>query len=434
VNRQAYPVTTPAAHQQGWFQRAITTVQQFLLVGPSPKVRDPQNAEARGGSSSGVEVNDQSALTISAFWACLQLKGGIVGAMPLGVLDGYGSDIHNPVTNVPLYRVLHESPNADQTPTDYWEFAAISMMLRGNHYARMIKDGGRLIGLEPIRPDIVSVRRGNFGEIRYRWSQGSESFDLTEEDVFHVRGFGGGPLGGLSTIGYARESLGHAIAADRAAGSMFRNGATPSGVLKFKDWLDPEKRKTAREDIEERFTGATNTGRPFILEGGSEWQSISMTADDAQLLQSRGWSVEDICRWFNMPPILVGHSDKQSSWGTGVEQVMLAFLKFSLAPMLVRIEQSIRKQLMTDADRSRGLFAKFNMEGLLRGDSQGRAQFYHYGIADGWLTRNEARSKENLPPVEGGDVITIQSQNIALEEAVRQAVRDALKNGPGGQQ
>jgi HK97 family phage portal protein len=405
-----------------WAQKAITTISNWLTVGANPKVRDPQNSSARGGNSSGVTVNDQSALTLSAFWACLQLKGGIVGATPMGVLDGYGTDVHRAVRDVPLFNVLHESPNADQTPTDYWEFAAISMMLRGNHYARKVKDGGRLIGLEPIRPDVVAVRRGEGGEVRYRWSQGSESFDLSEEDVFHVRGFGGGPLGGLSTIGYARESLGIALAADRAAGSMFRNGATPSGVLKFKDWLDNEKRTQARADIEERFTGALNAGRPFILEGGSEWQSISMTADDAQLLQSRGWSVEDICRWFNMPPILIGHSDKQSSWGTGVEQVMLAFLKFSLAPMLVRIEQSVRKQLMTPAERSRGLFAKFNMEALLRGDSAGRAAFYRAMTAMGAMTINEVRAKEDLPPVEGGDVPRIQMQNVPISMAGGQLV------------
>jgi HK97 family phage portal protein len=420
-------VSQPIHTNRGWLAKALTTVQQFLLSGPSPKIRDPQNGEQRiGSSSAGVAVNDQSALTLSAFWACLQLKGGMIGAMPIGVLDGYGSAVHKAVTDVPLFNVLHESPNADQTPTDYWEFAAISLMLRGNHFARKIKDTAltttRLIGLEPVRPDIVQVRRGENGEIRYRWAQGADSFDLTEDDVFHVRGFGGGPLGGLSTIGYARESLGIAIAADRAAGSMFRNGATPSGVLKFKDWLDADKRAQQRDDIEAQFAGAVNTGRPFILEGGSDWQSISINPNDAQLLESRGWSVEDICRWFNMPPILIGHSDKQSSWGTGVEQVMLAFLKFSLAPMLVRIEQSVRKQLMTPAERARGLFAKFNMEALLRGDSAGRAAFYRSMTAMGAMTINEVRAKEDLPPVEGGDVPRIQMQNVPISMAGGQLV------------
>lgn len=402
----------------GWFQKTVTTIVDWLRVGPNPKIRDPHNSSARlSGTYAGVEVNDQAAMTLSTFWSALALKGGIIGSMPIGVLDGYGTDIHKAVTNVPLFNVLHESPNADQTPTDYWEFAAISMMLRGNHYARKIKEGPRLIGLEPVRPDLVAVRRRPDGKIGYRWSWDGKSYDLPEDDVFHVRGFGGGPLGGLSTLSYARESLGNALAADRAAGSMFANGARPTGALSFKEFLNPDQREIARGEMTDDFTGTQNAGKPFILEGGATWTSIQMNADDAQLLESRGWSVEDICRWLGVPPILVGHSEKQSSWGTGVEQVMLAFLKFSCAPMVRRIEQSIRKQLMTPAERSRGLFAKFNMEGLLRADSSGRATFYKEMTAIGAMTINEVRAKEDLPPVEGGDVPRIQMQNVPITEA-----------------
>jgi HK97 family phage portal protein len=274
-----------------------------------------------------------------------------------------------------------------------------------------------LIGLDPVRPDIVQVRRREDGSIGYRWSAGGAGYDLGEEDVFHVRGFGGGPLGGLSTIGYARESLGLAIAAERAAGSLFANGVRSSGVLGFDKFLTPEQRAITKGEMLDEFQGAQNAGRPFILEGGAKWQSIQMNADDAQLLESRGWSVEDVCRWFNVPPIMVGHSEKQSSWGTGVEQIVLGFLKFSLAPTLRRIEQSIRKQLMTPAERARGLFAEFNMEGLLRADSGGRATFYKEMTAIGAMTINEVRAKENLPPVEGGDVPRIQMQNVPITEA-----------------
>jgi len=411
-------VSAPArAGSKGWFEKTIATIGNWLVVGPSPKIRDPQNGERRlGSSAAGVCVNDQSALTLSTFWSCLALKGGLVGAMPARVLDGYGSEVHKSATDTPLWGVLHESPNADQTPTDYWEFAAISMMLRGNHYARKLKEGARLIGLEPVRPDIVQVRRREDGQIGYRWSWDGRSYDLTEDDVFHVRGFGGGPLGGLSTIGYARESLGNALAAERAAGSTFANGATPSGVLKFKDWLDQDKRTQARTDIEDRFLGAINAGRPYILEGDSDWQSIQMNADDAQLLESRAWSVEDICRWFGVPPILIGHSEKQSSWGTGVEQIVLGFLKFTLTPYLRRIEQAVSKQLLTPADRRQGLFAEFNVEGLLRASSKERAEFYRTMTQIGGMTINEVRRKEKLPPVEGGDVSRMQSQNAPITD------------------
>jgi HK97 family phage portal protein len=410
-----------------WLKKAVSTLSNWLVVGPDPKIRDPQNSSRGGDSTAGVAVTDQTAMTLSAFWACLMLKGGTVGGMSIGVFDGYGEKTHRAVTNVPLFGILHESPNADQTPTDYWEFATISLMLRGNHYARKLKEGGRLIGLEPVRPDIVSVRRREDGRIGYRWSWEGRSYDLTEDDVFHIRGFGGGPLGGLSTIAYARESLGLAIAAERTAGGLFANGVRPTGALTFKEFLSPDDRTIARGDMVDQFAGAANAGRPFILEGGATWSSISMNADDAQLLESRAWSVEDVCRWCMTPPVMIGHTSKTTSWPTGTEQQVLLYLKFGLNTMLRRIEQSIRKQLLTPAERARGLFAEFNMETLLRGDSAGRARFYQVMTLIGAMTRNEVRSKENLPPIDGGDVVTIQSQNVPLEQLIQQSVEDGLQ-------
>ena len=420
-------MSVPAlASSPSWFQKAVTALGNWLTVGPSPKVRDPQNA-ANGGSTAGVCVNDQTAMTLSAAWACLMLKGGTVGGMSIGVFDGYGEKTHRAVRDVPLFGILHESPNADQTPTDYWEFATISLMLRGNHYARKLKEGSRLVGLEPVRPDIVSARRRDDGRIGYRWAWDGEQYDLTEDDVFHVRGFGGGPLGGLSTIGYARESMGNAIAAERTASALFENGVRPTGALTFKEFLDADQRELARGDMTDQFAGTANAGRPFILEGGATWSSISMNADDAQLLESRAWSVEDVCRWFMTPPVMIGHTSKTTSWPTGVEQQVLMYLKFGLNPLLRRIEQSIRKQLFSPAERARGLFAEFNMESLLRGDSLGRARFYQIMTLIGAMTRNEVRAKENLPPIDGGDVITIQSQNVPLDQLIQQSVEDGLQ-------
>jgi HK97 family phage portal protein len=264
-----------------------------------------------------------------------------------------------------LWKVLHDSPNADQTPTDYWEFASVSLDLgatitRGS-FATRAASWSRSSRSGPTSSRLSPDERS----LGYRWSWEGKSFDLDEAEVFHVRGFGGGPLGGLSTLQYARESLGIAIAADRAAGGDVRQRSTPERrVLKFKDWLDADKRAEARGH-RNTFAGAMNAGSPMILEGGSEWQSISINADDAQLLESRGWSVEDICRWFLTPPILIGHSEKQTSFGTGVEPGVLGFHKFSLNPSLRRIKQAIWKQLLTPAERAAGFFAEFNVEGLL---------------------------------------------------------------------
>lgn len=404
-----------------WLQKTVGTIRDWLVVGPSPKIRDPQNAD-RGSSYAGVAINDQSAMKLSAFWACVRLIASSFGSLPLPVYRRGADGVAVPARDSSLYKVLHDSPNADQTPVDYLECAALSLLLRGNHYARKLKSGGRLIGLEPIRPDIVAVRRLSGGGIGYRWAYDGQEYDLTEDDVFHVRGFGGGPLGGLSTIAYARESLGVAVAADQAAASMFANGVRSTGALSFEKFLSPEDRSTARSDLVDQFVGAGNSGRPFVLEGGAKWESFQINPDDAQLLESRGWSVEEICRWFGVPPFMIGHNEKTTSWGSGIEQMLLGFQKFTLAPYLKRFEQSIRKQLLTPAERAQGLFAEFNLEGLLRGDSQGRMSFYRGMTQIGAMTVNEVRAKENLPPIEGGDVARVQAQNVPLEDSLREAL------------
>jgi HK97 family phage portal protein len=398
-----------------------SVVRDYLVLGPSPKIRDPQNA-ASGGSNAGVAVNDQAALGISAFFACLRLVAATIGALPLPVYRRDGQGIATEARDVPLWRVLHESPNADQTPVDYLEFLTISMLMRGDHYARKLKEGERLIGLEPVRPDIVSVKRARSGELRYTWAAEGESYDLGEAEVFHIRGFGGGPMHGLSIMAQARNSLGIAIAADQAAGAMFRNGVQPSGALTFDKFLTAEQRKDARTELAAQFGGAVESGKPMILEGGTKWEQISLNADEAQLLESRAWSVEEVCRWFGVPPVLIGHSKDTTTWGTGIEQILLGFLKFTLMPHLRRIELAISKQLLTPAERQQGLFAQFNLEGLLRGDSAARARFYEIMTRIGVMSRNECRKKENLPPVEGGDEILVQSQYVPLAEAIAAAV------------
>lgn len=406
AERQAM-LPAPARASAPWWRKAITTIADWLVIGPDPKIRDSWNSSRRAVETAGVTVNDVSAMRLSTFWACSRLIASTIGALPLPVYRrGRGGEAR-PARDSGLWRVLHESPNADQTPVDYWEGAALALVLRGNHFARKIKDGNRLIGLEPVRPDIVAVRRREDGRIGYAWSADGKHFDLTEDDVFHVRGFGGGPLSGLSTISYAAESLGIAIAAERAAGSMFANGMKPSGVLQTEMALTKEQRDETEALLLEKYQGALNAGSPLVLSHNMKWQAVTINADDAQLLESRGHSVEEICRWFGVPPFMIGHTEKSTSWGSGIEQQLLVFQKFTLQPYLERIEQSISKQLITPAERAAGLFAEFNVEGLLRADSAARATFYQAALGDtqkpGWMVRNEVRRKENLPPIPGWD-------------------------------
>lgn len=367
---------------------------------------------------SGEPVSTSGVLGLSAVWACVNLICGTCASLPLMVYRTDRNGGRTLALDHPLYRLLHDSPNFDQTASDFWEFATASIELWGNAYARVFREGGKVVALEPVRPDFVTVERNReTGNLDYRWSEDGKSYYFTQADMLHIRGFGGSPLGGLSTLAYGRQTFGIASAIERSAGSTFRNGLRPSGTLTFEKFLTDEQRTIVEAKLADKFAGAVNAGRPMVLEGGTKWTSLSINPEDAQMLESRGFSVEEICRFFAVPPHMVGHMAKSTSWGTGLEQQVLGFQKFSLRRRLKRIEQSLEKQLLTGEDRARGITIEYVIEGLLRGDSAARSAFYSSGLQNGWMTINEVRNLENLPPVEGGDVPRMQMQNVPITEA-----------------
>lgn len=158
-------------------------------------------------------------------------------------------------------------------------------------------------------------------------------------------------------------------------------------------------------------------------------QALTMDPEDAQLIETRGFNVDQVCRIFRVPPFMVGHTQNSTSWGTGLEQQQIGFLTFAMRPYLVRIEQSIRKQLLKPSERS-SFYAEFVIEGLMRADSSGRAALYTSAGQNGWMTRNEMRRRENLPPIEGGDTLTVQSNLVPLDQLGKQPAR-RVQPAPG---
>ena len=381
---------------------------------------DPRLYRALGSvpTSSGETVNTASVLGLAAAWACVNLLAGTIASLPLMVYRTRNG-ARTVASDHPLYRILHDSPNADQTALDFWEFVCASLELHGNAYAEVVRArNGRIIALGvPITPELVTVRRLDTGALEYEWVDQGRRIIAGQDRVLHIRGFGGNPLGGLSTLSAGRQSFGLAQAIERASGDTFRNGVRPSGLLKTADTLTIDQRKQAEELLQEKFAGAINAGRPMLLDRGMDWVQLSISPEDAQMLQSRAFSVEEVCRFFGVPPFMVGHTEKTTSWGTGLEQQTLGFQKFTLRRRLKRIEQALAKQLLSPADRQAGLVIEFNLEGLLRGDSAARASFYQQMLTNGVMTINEVRALENLPPVEGGDIPRMQMQNVPISQA-----------------
>jgi HK97 family phage portal protein len=375
-------------------------------------------------TTTGEVVSTASVLGLASAWACVNLLAGTIASLPLMVYRTQGG-ARMVASDHPLYMILHNSPNADQTAVDFWEFICACIELGGNAYAEIIRSSdGRVIALSvPIAPEIMTVRRLRDGSLQYEWSDGGIRLVAAQENMLHIRGFGGNPLGGLSTLSFGRQTFGLAQAIERASGDTFRNGVRPSGLLKTADTLTLDQRKQAEELLQEKFTGAINAGRPMLLDRGMDWVQLSISPEDAQMLQSRAFSVEEVCRFFGVPPFMVGHTEKTTSWGTGLEQQTLGFQKFTLRRRLKRIEQALSKQLLSPADRQAGIVIEFNLEGLLRGDSGARASFYQQMLSNGVMTINEVRALENLAPVEGGEVPRMQMQNVPINQISRGSVQ-----------
>ncbi|MBL3587353.1 phage portal protein [Rhodovulum sulfidophilum] len=400
----------------GWLRPVEQKADTVNLL---PKVEDGALAAALGGGAghAGEIVTAQSSMALSAVWACANLISGTISSLPFEVRRRGGNGVDGLADMHPLHSVIYDSPNFDQTALDFWDYLNLSIELWGNGYAQVERNGSRVVALYPIHPEAVTVRRLSSGALEYRWTRDGKAHVGADRDVLHIRGPGGDPLGGMSTLQFGRQAFSSALAADRAAAGMFKNGLRPSGVLKFDKWLTAEQRDLVEAKLPEKYLGAMNAGRPFIAEGGFDYQPISISPEDAQMIETRQFSVEEICRYFAVPPVMIGHAGASTAWPTSVEQQGLIFQKFTLRRRIKRIEQAVAKQLLSAAERAAGLSVRVNMEALLRGSSAERATYYQTMTQIGAMTINQVRGLEGMPPVAGGDVPRMQMQNVPITEA-----------------
>lgn len=369
--------------------------------------------------SDGQAGTERLAMGLSATWACVNFWAGNIASLPVTIYRKGPMGIAVEATDHPLFWLLHDSPNYDQSAYDFWEYMCACLELHGNAYAEIEKrEDGFIVSLTPVRPDIMGVRRVASGEIEYKWSIDGSERTVPQDRMLHIRGFGGGPLGGLSPLQVCRSSFGSAVAAESAAAATFRNGIRSTGVVSPEGAkpLTAEQVEQTQKMIEEKYAGAMNAGRPLFL-NGLKWQALSLSPDDAQMLETRQFGVEDICRIFEVDPHMVGHTAGNTQLGSSITDQTLSLLKFKLRKRLKRIEGSLEKQLLTRAERKSGLSIEFNLEALLRADSLGRAQFYE--IMKQFMTKNEIRALEGLAPVDGGDVMFTQMQDVPLAEAIK---------------
>jgi HK97 family phage portal protein len=355
-------------------------------------------------------IGPDGALQISPVWACVDRRATTVASLPF---FAYMNDANGQKTlarNSRLYMLLHDSPNRRMTPFEFWRAMMMNYDLRGAAYARIDRaPDGEAVALWPMPSDQVQAHVLEDGSMVYEYRVGNDVAVLSEDNVLVLKNLGNGTTG-LAKLEFMRATTDELAKAQTSASKIFGNGGKPTGTLMIDKVLTPEQ----RDQVKKAFAGLAegSTSRLMLLEHAMKYEQLSISPEDQQLLETRQFGVEEICRWFDVPPVLIHHSNV-TTWGSGIEQIVDGFHKLSIRPMLVAIEQAVRKRVMTPRQRAT-MSIEFSHDALLRGNAKDRAELYAKNVQNGIMTRNEARQLENLPPDPNGNDLTAQTNLVPL--------------------
>jgi HK97 family phage portal protein len=370
------------------------------------KLSDPQAVQLLGSApaASGYAVTELSAMRVSTVYACVRLIVGTIGGMPLRIYERTPTGRMEVQSD--LWYLLNEQPCANFTAVTMWEWVLKCQLLRGDGFVQIIRDRrGKPIQLVPLNPDRVKPELVG-GRLFYAvLPVEGKAYGLDQDDMLHFPGFGFDGVSGMSVIKFAAfQSIGIALAADGFSGKFFANGATPKHLITSPKKLDEDQVDELRRTYSERYTGPENAGKPMVLTQGLDIKELSLSAADAELLETRKYQVIDICRGFGVPPFMVGAQETTTSFGSGIEHMTLGFTKFTCQPLLTRIQQEVNRKLFL----TEKYFVEHDMDSLLRGDSKAEGEYLRQAIGGsqgpGWLTPNEVRRIKNMPPIDGGHV------------------------------
>ena len=422
----------------GWGARLLNAD-----IGTQPS--SPLNGNPHANDA-GVNFSDARALQVSTFWSCVRLLAETIASMPLILYKRLPDGSRARATDHPVYRLLHDAPNPHMTGMEFREALSTQLVIYGNAYAQIIRNGaGGLVAMYPLRADRMTVIRRPDGSAVYIYTVTVETTYLvqagvpastyanavdnrgpvpvapvtvamSEESVFHLKGFGADGYVGFNTLAYASNAVGLAVAAERYAGMFYAKGGKPSGVLMLDRLLSKEQREQVRREFGGMSYSETSATPLWILEASMKYQPISVAPGEAQLAESRQYQAVELARFFRVPPHLIFEMEKATTWGTGLEQQNLGFLTYSLMPYLRRWETVCDKFLLNDEER-KTLYCEHLLDALLRADSAARAVLYSKYAESGIMTRDEIRRAENLPAKGGAaNDLTVMSNLIPLDK------------------
>jgi HK97 family phage portal protein len=400
----------------GFFSRsrgqvALAERQEPQLMAPKAEGQAPRPlpdwsaAELFSGipSLAGPVVTAETAMRVAAVYACVRLIAGAIAGLPLHVFK-QESDDRVRARNHPLDWLLNHAPNSLMTAAVWLEYVVTSILLAGDSFNLIVwTAGGQALEIIPLDPGTVHVqRRGNLWIYTVLLPDG-RWIAVDQGDILHIPGVGFSLTTGRSksVIAHAaRQGIGIAIAAEDYSARFFANGVRPDVVLKYPSKLTTEQVQQLKDFWVKKHSGLANAHAPAVLTEGGEIETLSLSAEDAQLLEARKFQVIDIARAFGVPPVMIGESEKNSSWGTGIESQGIGFRTYCLRQHGTKIEQEVNRKLLG----SGRFFVEFNYDGLLQADSTARGNYFRQALGGssgpGWMTQNDVRRKENLPRID----------------------------------
>lgn len=365
-------------------------------------------------SNSGVDVDEDSALKISAVYACVKVIAETIASLPLNLMTELTNGDSEKAKQHPLYNLLKVSPNSEMSSFTYREMQMTNLLLWGNAYSLIKRNKqGQIVELYPLKSKNMVVERDAVtNNIKYTYTNNRGiTKTYTPKQILHVPAFTFDGVLGVSPITYAREAMGLALATEEFGARFFGNGARPGGVLEHPGVVkDPEK---LRDSWNKVYQGTANSHKVAVLEEGMKYHEIGMSPEDSQFLQTRSFQITEICRIFRVPPHMIG--DLSRSTFSNIEHQSIDFVVHTIRPWLVRWEQAITRSLLNDEERTI-YYPKFNVDGLMRGDFTTRMSGYAIARQNGWMSANEIRALEDMnkiPADQGGDLYLLNGNMIS---------------------
>ena len=361
-------------------------------------------------NQSGTNVNNDTVFKVNAIYSAVSLISDTISTLPV---DSYIRRDGARFAFRPRPAWVQQ-PDIDTTKEAFYGALIVSLLLDGNGFVRVFRDSqGRVVNMTVLNPAKVEIRKNKVGSVVY--THEGENKPLTKNEVIHIPDVvRPGEVRGISRVIALKDNFGLAIALESYAARFFGQGATTSGIIEFPGNLSPDQAKNLVDGFDARHKGFRKSHKTGVLSGGAKYVQTTMENDRAQFIDSRRMAVEDVARAFNIPPHLLGLPGTNTY--SSVEQNNIAFVTHTLRPIVQKLESAFTP-LMASEPGGATAFIKFTLDGLLRGDANSRFTAYSTGLQAGYLTINDIRRLEDLPPVQGGEIIRVPLANMNIDAA-----------------